>query len=76
MNLCMNSDMNFKINFYEFDVQLINDYSLPPNFYDDDINDLRFSICLELDINSMIEKCEFKKRLNNCNLTYGKYNLK
>ena len=68
--------IKFKINFYEFDVQLINDYSLPPNFYDDDINDLRFSICLELDINSMIEKCEFKKRLNNCNLTYGKYNLK
>lgn len=54
------------------DYQLINDYNLPPHFYDDEIYDLRFSVCVKQDIGSMIEKCKFDKRLSNCNLASRK----
>jgi hypothetical protein len=54
-----------------YDNKLLTDYNLPPHSYDDDIYDIRFSVCLEQDIHSMIDKCEFKKRLNNCNITQG-----
>ena len=51
-----------------YDDQLVIDYSIPVHFYLDEIADLRFSTCLQLDISDMIEKCEFNRLLRNCQL--------
>ena len=63
--------VDFSVDRHIYDTKLLTDYNLPPHSYDDDIYDFRFSICLEQDIHSMIDKCEFEKRLNNCNLAQG-----
>jgi hypothetical protein len=59
-----------EMNFYTD--QLIGDYYFLSKFYFSEINERSGSKCTSSEFGDMINKCNFKKRLNNCNLIPGK----
>jgi len=66
----------YSSDFHYYDSQLIVDYNLPPHSYDNEISDLRFSICSKENFVKLIDKCKFNKLLDRCNLISCKYIFK
>ena len=57
------------INFYSD--QLVDDYYFLSKFYFAEITERNMPKCFSSDIQSMVNKCDYKKRLNICNLISG-----